>query len=62
MSFHEVALYFKELFGLDEEVDEIMEEWDEMAYHHYANSIKLKPGVQEYLKPKEEGYQDRACH
>jgi len=50
MSFHEAALYFKERFGLDEEVDEIMEEWDEMAYHYYANSIKLKPGVQEYLK------------
>ncbi len=50
MSFHEVAVYFKERFGLEEEVDEIMEEWDEMAHYHYANKIELKPGVKEYLE------------
>jgi HAD superfamily hydrolase (TIGR01509 family) len=50
MSFHDSAIYFKESFGLTEEVDEIIKEWDKMAYHYYANIIELKPGVREYLK------------
>lgn len=55
MSFEEVAVYFKRRFNLKEEVNEIMAEWDEMAYYHYANTIGLKPGAMDYLQKLKDG-------
>lgn len=49
-SFVEVAEYFKQKFGLTESLEEIMDEWTEMVFEHYANSVKIKPFVLEFLK------------
>lgn len=43
------ARYFKERFYLADSIDEIMDEWNNMAYKEYENNIVLKPGVMEYL-------------
>ena len=49
MSFSEVAQYFKNRFNLIDTIEEIQDEWNNMAVHHYANDVKLKPGVREFL-------------
>jgi haloacid dehalogenase superfamily, subfamily IA, variant 3 with third motif having DD or ED len=49
MSFSEVALYFKNRFNLPDTIEEIQDEWNNMAVHHYANDVKLKPGAREFL-------------
>jgi HAD superfamily hydrolase (TIGR01509 family) len=49
-SFVEVAQYFKKKFRLKESLIEIMDEWTEMVFEHYANSVKIKPFVLEFLK------------
>jgi HAD superfamily hydrolase (TIGR01509 family) len=46
----DTAKYFKERFNLPESIEEILAEWDEMAYYEYANNIKLKPGAREFLE------------
>lgn len=56
MSFHETAVYFKNKFNLSEDLEEIKNIWNDMAYEKYANDIKLKDGVKEFLcKLKESG-------
>jgi HAD superfamily hydrolase (TIGR01509 family) len=49
LSFIDTAKYFKERFMLSQSIDEIMDEWNYMAYEQYANNILLKPGAKEYL-------------
>lgn len=49
LSFIDTAKYFKTRFNLSQSLEEIMDEWNTMAYEHYANSILLKPGAKEYL-------------
>ena len=44
------AQYTKDLFGLSESVEDIMNEWLEMARDVYANQAPLKPGAGEYLE------------
>lgn len=52
----ETAIYFKNNFAIDNEVDEIISTWHNMAFHHYSNTIKLKEGVIPYLNSlKEKG-------
>ena len=50
MSFKEVAKYTIERFGLKENEDDSIKEWNEMALFEYSNNIKLKPNVKEYLQ------------
>ena len=50
MSFKEVAKYTIERFGLKENEDDLIKEWNEMALFEYSNNIKLKPNVKEYLQ------------
>lgn len=50
LNFYEVANYFKNRFKLTDSIEEITNEWNEMAYDHYANNVKLKAGVENYLK------------
>ena len=45
MSFTETALYFKERFNLDEDIDEIKSVWNEMAWEYYMNKVTLKDDV-----------------
>ncbi|MBE5936253.1 MAG: HAD family phosphatase [Lachnospiraceae bacterium] len=50
MSFEEVAAYFKEKFGLEDSVEEIVAEWNRMAWDKYEHEVKLKQGVRDFLK------------
>lgn len=54
MSFTEVAEYFKERFKLEESIEEIKDEWHEMADDYYRNRIQLKEGVRALLKEIEQ--------
>lgn len=49
-NFFEVANHFKKKFSLPDSVEEIVAEWTNMVAHHYATSVKLKPGVEELLE------------
>lgn len=49
LSFLEVAQYFKRKFNLPESLQEIMDEWNNIAYHEYAHNVSLKPFAKEYL-------------
>lgn len=49
LSFEEVAKYFKRRFNLSEDIDVIMNIWNDMAFNHYKYDVKLKPGAKEYL-------------
>ncbi len=50
MSFEQVAKYTIERFNLNENEDDIISEWNEMAVYEYSNNIKLKPNVRKYIK------------
>jgi len=49
MSFTETALYFKERFNIEEPIEDIQEEWHQMAVEFYASRIPLKEDVQHLL-------------
>lgn len=49
MSFTETSLYFKERFSLELTIDEIKEEWNQMAWEKYASVVPLKAGVKRLL-------------
>jgi HAD superfamily hydrolase (TIGR01509 family) len=49
LSFTQTAKYFKDRFGLQDEIDEIKNEWLDMVAHFYSNTIPLKEGVPEFL-------------
>ncbi|MCR5295446.1 MAG: HAD family phosphatase [Lachnospiraceae bacterium] len=56
LPFTEVAVYFKERFGIRDSLEQIGEDWREMARQKYVNSVPLKRGVRELLFfLKEEG-------
>ena len=44
------AQFTKDLFGLDETPQEIMDEWMALARDAYSFHVPLKPGVMEYLE------------
>ena len=45
----ETAMYFKEKFNIKDDIETIINTWNDMAYSHYSNTIKLKEGVIEFL-------------
>lgn len=45
----ETAMYFKEKFNIKDNIETIINTWNDMAYNHYSNTIKLKEGVIEFL-------------
>ncbi len=49
MSFGETACYFKEHFPIPESLEEIMEEWNRMAWDKYMYEVPLKEGIPEFL-------------
>lgn len=49
LSFEETAAYFKRTFSLPESIDEICNEWNDMAFDEYKNNVMLKSGVKKYL-------------
>lgn len=36
---YQTAVYFKETFGIENSLEEIMDDWNEMAYHKYTTDI-----------------------
>lgn len=50
MSFHETAVYFQEVFGIPDPLEEIKAEWNRMAWDKYANEVPLKEGIPEFLE------------
>lgn len=55
-SFEEAAQYTIDLFGLQETVDGIIEEWNNMAVEEYSNHVCLLPHSLDYLlRLKEKG-------
>lgn len=49
-SMREIAVYFKNRFHLDYTLDEIIEDWNQMAIERYKNVVPLKPHIAEFLK------------
>lgn len=50
MSFSETAVYFKERFQLKQSLQEIKDEWNQMAWLKYAKEVPLKKGAEEFLE------------
>ncbi len=50
MSFTETAYYFKERFGLPDNIEDIKKEWYIMAEDYYKNKILLKDGAKEFIE------------
>jgi len=48
-SFEEAAQYTIDLFGLSENVNDIIREWNHMAAYEYAHNVKLYPYALDYL-------------
>lgn len=49
MSFTETAIYFKEKFQIEESVEQIKQDWNEMAYEIYCTKVPYKKGALEFL-------------
>lgn len=49
-SFYETAVYFKERFGIGDCVEQIMSDWNEMAWEKYEKEVPLKPGVRAFMQ------------
>lgn len=49
LSFLQTAEYFKKRFDLSDSVEEILEDWHKMSFDFYANKVKLKDGVKQFL-------------
>lgn len=49
MSFTETATYFKDTFNLPATIDQIKQDWYEMAYEKYAHEVPLKEGAMNFL-------------
>jgi len=48
-SIYETALYFRERFGITDNPEKMMTDWNEMAGYKYINEVPLKPGASEFL-------------
>ena len=49
-SFHETAVYFKELFQIPDEVEQIKADWNRMAWDKYRREVPLKGGAGEFIE------------
>lgn len=49
-SFHDLAIYFKEKFNLQEDLESIKNEWHEMVEEYYSRKIGLKDNVLKVLE------------
>lgn len=50
MSFVEGAQLFKERFGIPNTIEEIIEEWNQMAFQMYVEEVPMKPGAIDFIK------------
>lgn len=49
MTILETAQYTKDICGIDDSIEDIIEEWKKSAYSQYKNKVKLKKGALEYI-------------
>lgn len=49
-SFHETAVYFKELFQIPDETEQIKADWNRMAWDKYKREVPLKDGAGEFIE------------
>lgn len=50
LSFHEVAVYTKERFQIPDSIEQMMQDWNDMAFAFYRERVPLKPGVRDFLR------------
>lgn len=56
MSFTETAVYVKERFRLEDDVEQIKADWNQLAFEFYAQEVPLKQNVKAFLEYiKEQG-------
>lgn len=48
-SFHETAVYFRELFHIPDDVEQIKADWNRMAWDKYAREVPLKEGAEAFI-------------
>ena len=46
----ETARYTKETFGFEDSIEDMMQEWNDMAHEHYKHRIPLKPNVLKFMQ------------
>ncbi len=57
LSMYEIGEYFQTKFGLSDTVEEMMAEWNELAYEDYRYRFGLKEGAEDFLHfLKKEGF------
>lgn len=49
LSFIDTAKYFKERFNILDPIEDIMAEWNSMAFDEYSNNVFLKEGAKDFL-------------
>ena len=49
-SFSETAVFFKERFQIPDSIEQMKQDWNEMAWHKYINDVPLKPGADIFLQ------------
>ncbi len=49
LSFEQAAVFTKDEYGLAQSIEQIKNEWFDMAAFEYANNVKLKKGVYNYI-------------
>lgn len=49
-SFSETALFFKEIFSIPDEIEQIKADWNRMAWDKYSYDVKLKEGAYAFIK------------
>lgn len=50
MSFVEGAKLFKERFGIEDTIEEIIEDWNQMAFQTYVEEVPMKSGAYDFVK------------
>lgn len=49
-SFSETAEFFKERFQIPDSIEQMKQDWNEMAWQKYINDVPLKPGADIFLQ------------
>ena len=49
MSFTETAQYIKEVFDFPLSIEQMKQDWNDMAIYKYKHEVPLKPGISEFL-------------
>lgn len=50
MSFHQTALYFKENYEISDDIEEMKNAWNRMAWDKYEKEVPLKNGIPDFLE------------